>query len=102
MKEGNISKLVHMEASKHGAVLFRNHVGGFYDKDGRFHKTGLCKGSSDLIGWTKDGFFLAIEVKKDKGKVSPEQQNFIDRVNEAGGIGFIARSPEDVKKYLTQ
>lgn len=62
---------------------------------------GLCVGSADLIGIAPDGRFLAVEVKvpasgtRRAGRVSREQQAFIDAVNAAGGIGGIARSVED-------
>ena len=67
---------------------------------------GLCTGSSDLIGWTsieitpdmvgkRVAVFTAVEVKTPTGKATPEQINFIERVNEAGGIGRIVRSEAD-------
>jgi len=53
------------------------------------------KGISDILGiW--QGKMLAIEIKTVTGKVSPDQQRFIDSVNAAGGIGFIAYSVDDV------
>ena len=57
------------------------------------------KGVSDIIG-CKDGRMIAIEIKTPAGKVTPYQQRFIDRVNAAGGIGFVARSIEDVIEGL--
>lgn len=68
---------------------------------------GLCEGSSDLIGLkrvviTPDmvgqtiAQFLAIEVKTPKGKPKPKQNNFLDVVNGAGGIGMVARSVDDL------
>ena len=61
---------------------------------------GLCKGSSDLIGWksvivTQDmvgkkiAIFTAIEVKYGLTRTTEEQQNFVDQVNLAGGQGKI-------------
>ena len=95
-------------------VLFRNNVGTAYQGQmgsisgdrvllyPRFVEFGLCKGSSDLIGWTeititadmlgsKVAVFTAVEVKTESGKVSKEQQNFINNVNKAGGIAKIER-----------
>lgn len=60
-------------------------------------------GLSDLGGWvTRDGVavYTAIEVKTATGRVSPEQQNFIDVVNAAGGIAGVARSVEDAQRLL--
>jgi len=39
-------------------------------------------------------------VKKPGGKVSEHQQNYLDRINKEGGIGFVAYSVEDVTKEL--
>ncbi len=100
MLEKDIQNLIRIEVSKLGARVFRNNVGLFETLDGRAVKTGLCKGSSDLIGWTKKGRFLAIEVKTKKGKTKENQINFINEVNKSGGVGFIARSPEEAVNKL--
>lgn len=97
-----ILKEVMLEASKLGLRVFRNHVGGFYAKDGSFHHTGLCKGSSDLIGWDNLGRFVALEVKKQGGKPSKEQITFLDKVNKAGGIGLIVDDAKKLKKMLDE
>lgn len=43
---------------------------------------------------------IAIELKAPKGIVSPAQQQFIDSINEAGGLAFVARSLDDVIEGL--
>jgi penicillin-binding protein-related factor A (putative recombinase) len=57
------------------------------------------KGISDILG-VYEGRFLAIEVKRPGGRVSSEQRAFIERVNEEGGVGFVAYSVDDVVKRL--
>ncbi len=57
------------------------------------------KGTSDIIG-VYQGRILCIEVKSATGKVSPEQQAFINKINSVGGIAFVARSLEEVMKNL--
>ena len=57
------------------------------------------KGLPDLIGCF-GGRFLAIEVKRKSGKVSPEQEVMIDRINRAGGLAFVARDLETVIEQL--
>lgn len=106
MKEGDISRKIQMALTQEGARVFRNNVGLFKTKDDRPIHTGLCVGSSDLIGWTKDGRFLAIEVKTKKGvkrtnkKRLELQKNFIYQVNRAGGVAFFADSVENsIKLY---
>jgi len=60
---------------------------------------GSVKGIPDIIGlW--EGRMLAIEVKAPKGRVSPYQEQWIRRINQAGGIAFVARSPQDVIEKL--
>ena len=54
------------------------------------------KGSSDIIGLLPGGRFLAIEVKSKSGILSPEQEEFLQQVNEKGGVGIVARSVDEV------
>lgn len=111
-EESNISKRIMLQLSK-SCRVFRNNVGLFTTNTGAKVKTGLCKGSSDLIGWhtvvitpgmvgKKIGIFLAVEVKSSKGRASEGQLNFIDKVNESGGIAFIARSDLEAQRKLSE
>lgn len=54
---------------------------------------------ADVLGII-GGKLLAIEVKTLKGKVSKSQKLFLENVNLNGGIGFVARSLEEVKRRL--
>lgn len=56
-------------------------------------------GISDLLVCL-DGRFIAIEVKRPGHHPTPLQLDFIKQVQAAGGIGFIAYSPEDVVREL--
>ena len=94
MKESELMRQIQLEASKLGARLLRNNVGMLKDRRGTYVRYGLGSGSSDLIGWYK-GRFLAVEVKIDNEEPTEEQENFLDQVNLAGGIGFMARSVEE-------
>lgn len=69
---------------------------------------GLCEGSSDLIGFRRITItpemagesvpvFAAIEVKTPTGRVSREQQKFMDFIRQSGGISRVVRSDEDLK-----
>ena len=106
--ETKIQRLIMLALSEAGCTVFRNETGTFWA--GKvIHKAGeqvtltaarpipcgLCVGSSDIIGFTDDGRFLAIEVKTPKGRPTKEQLRFIDAVNASGGIAGIARSVED-------
>jgi hypothetical protein len=111
MHEADLMRTIQKEASTVGARLFRNNVGLYYTINGEPIRCGLCVGSSDLIGWkpiivTKEMVdskllvFVAIEVKTDNGRVSKEQQSFIDAVGSNGGFSGIVRTPEDAKELL--
>jgi len=63
---------------------------------GPFSKPGI----SDILGCLPDGRMLAVEVKNSNGKITEHQQRFLDEVNQAGGLGFIAKSVEDVIREL--
>ena len=104
MREAELLRRVLVAASKLGSVMFRNTVG--FDDARKIHY-GLCKGSADLIGWTKVkirpehvgttmAVFTAIEVKGDKTRVQSNQQNFIDILHSDGGISLIARGDKGV------
>lgn len=91
-----------------GVRIFRNNVGQAETSDGSVIQYGLCRGSSDLVGYvsteiTPDmvgqrvAIFAAIEIKTGKGRVSETQQNFIDRVQFDGGIAGVARSIEEAE-----
>lgn len=85
------------------AFVFVHDSVGIYDPiKRRFrknHNPYRIKGVSDILGIWRNKF-LAIEVKNEKGRASPEQKQFIARVNEYGGIGFVARSIDDCEREL--
>jgi hypothetical protein len=56
-------------------------------------------GVPDLICCFK-GRLVGIEIKAEKGIVSDYQKEFIDRINKAGGLAFVARSVDDVIEGL--
>ena len=57
-------------------------------------------GVSDILGILPGGRLLAVEVKTNRGRVSPLQQLFLDAINRYGGLGFVARSVEDVRREV--
>lgn len=96
MREADLMRAIQLEASRRGARLFRNNVGKFRLEGGRWFHAGLGVGSSDLIGWTADGRFLAVEVKTPTGRVTKQQLQFIDAVRNAGGVAIVARKTGDL------
>ena len=83
-----------------GIPCYKHQNAGIRKPDGSYIPT-HTRGVSDIIGCLpKTGRFLAIEVKRPGGKPTPEQQQFIDTINGAGGLAFVARSIEDVEEAL--
>lgn len=97
MNETNLTHLIRARLSTLGHRVFRNNTGKLKDVQGRWVSFGLCVGSSDLIGWTREGIFLAIEIKTPSGRPTPDQLNFISAVKQAGGRAGIARSIKDAE-----
>lgn len=56
---------------------------------------GSTPGVPDIVG-IYNGQFLGIEVKTEKGKLSPHQERFIANINANGGLAFVARNIDDV------
>ena len=108
--EAYVQNKIRLAVGSGDVRLFRNNTGALLDMQGRLVKFGLCKGSSDLIGFRsititpdmvgqKIAVFTAIEVK-DKGKATVEQKNFINIINNAGGYAGVAKNVNDAKKIL--
>ena len=108
--EAKVQNVIRLALGRGLVRLWRNNTGALKDQQGRMVTFGLCKGSSDLIGWrsitiTQDmvgrqlAVFTAIEVK-DKGRPTPEQLAFIDVVRKAGGLAGVARSVEEAQAIL--
>lgn len=84
-------------------VIFRINVGEGKTPDGRYFKTGVPKGFSDLFGIRKkDGKAVFIEVKTPKGKPSEEQKKFIRIMKSYGAIAGVCRSTEDAIKLVKE
>lgn len=68
----------------------------------RFVRYHTVKGLSDIIGQLVDGRMLAIEVKRPSGRVTDDQEAFINLVKNSGGCAFVARSVAEVFAELDQ
>lgn len=100
MTEADIMREIQLALSRLGCRAFRNNVGVAKTDTGSVIRFGLTVGSSDLIGWTASGRFLAIEVKRPGKNPTKEQRNFLDAVTKAGGIAGVARSVEDAVEIV--
>ena len=67
--------------------------------EGRFIRFGW-PGCPDVLGQMKDGRLLGVEVKGPTGKLRPAQVAFLEAINKAGGVAFVARDCRDVWREL--
>lgn len=114
MTEKDVERKLILHASQCGATMFKNNVGKLRDERGNLVTFGLCKGSSDLIGWTpvvvtpemvgsKIAVFTAVEVKLNKhGKyrATDDQKHFISAVKANGGYAGVADCEKDLEEII--
>lgn len=93
------------------ATTVRLQPGDVVIRNARPLHAGLCRGSADLIGLQPVvvgaehigmtfGRFVAPEVKTGTGRVSADQRNFIDHVNQRGGAAGVVRSASDALELI--
>lgn len=111
--ETELMKHIQLSLTKAGCTVFRNETAGAWvgklshrergmvvlDYPQRL-QAGLCVGSSDLIGWTDDGRFLAVEVKFGRGRPTDQQSKFVEAVNRAGGVAGVVWSVDEALALL--
>ena len=90
MRESDLLNEIMREIGKHAAV-YRCNSGQFYTKSGQ-RVSGLPKGFADVMAILPGGRAAFIECKVEKGKPSPEQTQFINRMQELGALAGVARS----------
>ena len=96
MTEGDIQRLIMVELSARGHMVFRANVGRFFTADGRRVSTGLPPGFSDLFGYrASDGRAFFIEVKTPTGRLRVEQAAFLAAMQKRGALAGMARSLAD-------
>lgn len=84
----------------HRIDAWQNESVGIYDvKSGCFRRKGgfFVRGRPDIEGILKPtGRWFGIETKSATGVVSENQKAFISRIQNCGGLIFVARSLDDV------
>ena len=112
--EKDVERTLILHASQCGSTMFKNNTGKLRDERGNIVTFGLCKGSSDLIGWTpitvtpdmvgkKIAVFTAIEVKLNKNgkyKATEDQKRFISAVLNNGGFAGVADCKKDLEDII--
>jgi hypothetical protein len=101
VKETDCQKEIIAFLEQVGCYVWRNNS-GVAKTGGRFVRYGK-PGSSDIIGISPNGLFVAVEVKSngepltlEKNKGEDSQEYFLRRIADKGGISIIAESVADV------
>lgn len=105
MNETDIMNMIRIKAAIEGTLLWRNNVGATIDPSGRVVRYGLANDSkklnskvksSDLVGISAAGLFVAVEVKAPGWAYDPNnpvhiaQGAFLRIVAERGGISYFS------------
>lgn len=98
--EQEVQNEIRVALTQAGYTVFRANVGKVRTADGRWFDTGLPKGHADLYGFRPDGQIFYVEVKKENGRVRPEQENFIEIVRKRGAIAGVARSAQEALELV--
>jgi len=126
-RANQITENIITQAGTQGCRVFRNNIMGVFDSTAALHKiwnvvqsgkvttaeikkalqssyrrTHEQKGASDIIGFTRYGTFIAIEIKAKGDKLDKDgnynQENFLKEVGQKNGIAFlVTEEPDKVK-----
>ena len=102
MSESDLYGPILLALSRAGHRAWRNNVGVARYARGHVVRYGLAPGSSDLIGITSDGRFLALEVKTARGRLTSAQAAFLEMVHAQGGVAACVRSPEEALEAIAR
>lgn len=100
MKEMQIQRQILDYLKEVDGYFFRTNNIGVPLHGGGGYRPSPVKGLADILGVFK-GWFIAIEVKSAKGKVSADQAKFLTQIRNNGGHAIVARSVDTVIEYLT-
>jgi hypothetical protein len=101
-----------VSANCQDVTLYRNHTGALRDNRGKFVQFGLSPGSPDLVGYkkvciTEDmvgqdlAVFIGMEIKMPGEIARDDQQCWLNRLEEHGGIACVVHSETEAITYLS-
>jgi len=97
--EGRIKADILRYLEKRGFFAWNNPSGAVRIAPDRWVSFGH-KGSADILGCLPGGRFLAIEVKAQRGRLSPEQSAFLERIRGLGGMALVTRGWRELDATL--
>jgi hypothetical protein len=87
--------LIYLSSQQLG-TFWSNPTGAAMSTKGHFHRFGL-KGSSDIIGLSKTGRFIGIEIKTGKAMQSKHQKAFQAMVERNNGLYYVIREDSQLE-----
>ena len=100
--ESRLKAQVELFLSEKGYIPLRLNVGLFYTKNGYPIRTGLPKGTSDMLAISPSGQAVFIETKVHPRKPTAEQLNFIEVMRKQGAIAGVVYSIDELKELLNK
>ena len=98
MKEKEIQKVISEYLTLKRIFFYRNNSGAFRSEGGGFYRFGAT-GSPDIVAVIR-GKYIGIEVKTERGILSPGQKQFKENLEKAGGIYLVVRSLNELLDQL--
>ncbi len=90
--ENGLTKAILTYLAYKGVFAWRQNNGGVYDPTRKSYRANSSMaGVPDIIGITRDGRFLGIEVKSKSGRQSDHQKEFEKKCKDNNGIYILAR-----------
>lgn len=103
--EGDIIKVCLQWLTLHSCFVWRQNQGAFsgeYKGRKRFVRFSGADGIADIIGLTREGRFLAIEVKQPGKKARPNQEQFLESVRRHGGIAGVVHDLDELQALIVE
>lgn len=104
MKESELLSFAITCLKQSGLVWWRvnNSPSLFNNKSGKVcFKKSPVKGFPDLAGMFKNGRLFAIEIKTQKGQLSPEQIEWITKINHSNGMAIVLRTKDEIREFIS-
>lgn len=100
--ESKLKAQVELYLSELGYIPLRLNVFQAFTRDGIPIRTGLPKGTSDLLAISPSGQAVFIETKVHPRKPTAEQLNFIEVMRKQGAIAGVVYSIDELNELLNK
>jgi len=102
MKEAELLSFALTCLKQSGLVYWRVPNGPVMHSIGnkQIRKKSPIKGFPDIAGIFPNGKFFAIELKTDKGRLSPEQHEWITKLNMSGAMAIVLRTKDEIREFI--